>query len=266
MAWSTLKYIIRLTLGIILYSYSKGLKKGIFIILLILGIGLQAGCCYHRLNPPMLPNAWYGKECNAKSLEDNPEQARLHILVMYRGTSCVHTTLRVYCRTNGPVFWDPAGGYAAKHRYAGQARRHMRFDAPVKEGPVRENDVLVEKVPGLNQYLDWRKRIDTDAVEIFEFNISDEQAEEIWTILRYGTKRSHPKGRFSTNAIGGLCGFSVAKFLHRFAEDIVNVDTVWHPHNLAKQLYEENPDRVIIYRDGQLSFYLPSENHVQLLP
>lgn len=76
-------------------------------------------------------------------------------------------------------------------------------DAPVNEGPVRENDVLVEKAPSLNQYLDWRKRIDTHAVEIFEINISDEQAEEIWTIIRYGTKRSHPKGRFSTNAMGG---------------------------------------------------------------
>jgi len=121
---------------------------------------------------------------------------------------------------------------------------------------------LSKKVPGLNQYLDWRKRIDTHAVEIFEFNIPDEQAEEIWNILRYGTKRSHPKGRFSTNAMGGG-GFSVAKFLHRFAEDIVKVDTVWHPHNLAKQLYDENPDRVIIYRDGHLSFYIPSENHVE---
>ena len=66
---------------------------------------------------------------------------------------------------------------------------------------------LSKKVPGLNQYLDWRKRIDTHAVEIFEFNISDEQAEEIWTILRYGTKRSQPKGRFSTNAMGGGVDF-----------------------------------------------------------
>ncbi len=157
----------------------------------------------------------------------------------------------------------PAGGFASRHRYAGQARRYRRYDAPVNEGPVRENDVLVEKAPSLNQYLDWRKRIDTHAVEIFEFNISDEQAEEIWTIIRYGTKRSHPKGRFSTNAMGGLCGLSVAKYLHRFAEDIVKVETVWHPHRLAKQLYKENPDRVIVYRDKQLSYYIPSENHVE---
>ncbi len=238
------------------------LKKNIIFVLLILGISLQTGCCYHRSNPPMLPKAWYGKECNVKSLEDNPEQAKLHVMVMYRGTSCVHTTLRVYCRAKGPLFWDPAGSFASHHLYAGQARRHRRYEAPVKEESVRENDVIVEKVPSLNQYLDWRKRIDTHAVEIFEFNTSEEKAEEIWTILRYGTKRSHPRGRFSTNAMGGLCGLSVAKFLHRFAEDIVKVDTVWHPHNLAKQLYNENPNRVVIYRDGHLFFYIPSENHV----
>jgi hypothetical protein len=239
------------------------LKKNIILVLFIFGVSLQAGCCYHSSNPPMLPKAWYGLECNEKSLEDNPEQSKLHVMVMYRGTSCVHTTLRVYCRSKGPLFWDPAGSFASRHRYAGQARRYMRYDAPVNEGPVRENDVLVEKGPSLNQYLDWRKRIDTDAVEIFEFNISDEQAEEIWTVIRYGTKRSHPKGRFSTNAMGGLCGLSVAKYLHRFAEDIVKVDTVWHPHSLAEQLYKEKPDRVIVYRDKQLSYYIPSENHVE---
>ncbi|MBC8555800.1 MAG: hypothetical protein H8D23_39815, partial [Candidatus Brocadiales bacterium] len=67
-------------------------------------------------------------------------------------------------------------------------------------------------------------------------------------------------GQFSTKAIGLTCGLSVARFLHRFAEDVVEVDTVFFPHNLAKQLYKKNPDRVIICRDEQLSYYIPSEN------
>jgi hypothetical protein len=211
----------------------------------------------------MLPSTWNGNECNEKSLEDNPEQAKLHVMVMYRGGSCTHTTLRVYCQTKGPLFWDPAGGFAAHHHYAGPARRYRRFAAPSTVDSVRRNDVLIEKVPTINQYLAWRKLIHTHGVEIFEFNIPDDEAEELWTILRYGTKRSHPKGAFGTNAIGGTCGFSVARFLHRFAEDIVEVDTVFLPHNLAKQLYKENPDRVIIYRDEHLSYYIPSETHVK---
>ena len=179
------------------------LKRNISIVLFTLGASFLTGCCFHGSYPPMLPSTWNGNEYDAKSLEDDSGQSKLHVMVMYHKTSCKHTALRLYCRTNGFLFWDSAGGFSSRHRYAGQARRYRRYDAPVNEGPVRENDVLVEKAPSLNQYLDWRKRIDTHAVEIFEFNISDEQAEEIWTIIRYGTKRSHPKGRFSTNAMGG---------------------------------------------------------------
>jgi hypothetical protein len=54
---------------------------------------------------------------------------------------------------------------------------------------------------------------------------------------------------------------SIAKFLHRFAEDVVEVNTVFFPHNLAKQLYKQNPDRIIIYRDEQLYCYIPPGNN-----
>ncbi len=240
------------------------LKKNISIVLFILGVSLYTGCCFHRSYPPMLPGTWNDHECNAKSLEDNPEQAKLHVMVMYHGTSCTHTALRLYCRTKGPIFWDPAGSFAKHVRYVGPAaRRNRSFAAPPYMDSVRRNDVISEEVPSINQYLAWRKLINTHAVEIFEFNIPDDEAEELWTILRYGTERSHPKGSFGTHAIGFTCGLSVARFLHRFAEDIVEVDTVFLPHNLAKQLYKGNPDRVIIYRDEHLYYYIPSENHVE---
>ncbi|MFQ5712604.1 MAG: hypothetical protein ACE5GU_01060 [Candidatus Scalinduaceae bacterium] len=210
----------------------------------------------------MLPSTWNAHECNAKSLEDNPEQSKLHVMVMYHRTSCKHTALRLYCRTKGPLFWDPAGAFAKHVRYVGPAARHNRdFATTPYMDSERRDDVISEKVPTINQYLTWRKLINTHAVEIFEFNIPDDEAEELWTILRYGTKRSHPKGSFGTHAIGFTCGLSVARFLHRFAEDIVEVDTVFFPHNLAKQLYKGNPDRVIIYRDEHLYYYIPSENH-----
>jgi hypothetical protein len=240
------------------------LKNNISIASFILGVGLLSGCCFHGSYPPMLPSTWNGKECNAKSLEDNSGQSKLHVMVMYHKTSCKHTALRLYCRTKGPLFWDLAGAFATQVRYLGPAARHNRdFATKRYMDSERRDDVINEKVPSLNQYLDWRKTINTHAVEIFEFNITDSEAEELYAVLRYGTKRSHPKGRFSTNAMGGLCGLSVAKYLHRFAEDIVKVDVVWHPHSLAKQLYKEDPDRVIIYRDKQLSYYIPSENYVE---
>ena len=237
--------------------------KKFLIALILLGTGINAGCCFHRSYPPMLPESWNANECNPKSLDDNPEQARLHVMVMYHKASCKHTALRLYCPSKGPLFWDPAGAFATQIRYLGPAARHNRdFATKRYMDAERRDDVMSDKVPSLQQYLDWRKTINTHAVEIFEFNITDSEAEELYTILRYGTKRSHPKGRFSTKAIGLTCGLSVARFLHRFAEDVVEVDTVFFPHNLAKQLYEKNPDRVIIYRDEQLSYYIPSENHI----
>ena len=235
--------------------------KKIFIVLLLLGIGINAGCCFHRSYPPMLPVNWNANECNPKSLDDNPDQAKLHVMVMYHKTSCKHTALRLYCPSNGPLFWDPAGAFATQIRYLGPAARHHReFATKRYMDAKRTDDVMSEKVPTLNQYMDWRKAINTHAVEIFEFNITDSEAEELYAVLRYGTKRSHPKGQFSTKAIGLTCGLSVARFLHRFAEDTVEVDTVFFPHNLAKQLYKKKPDRVIIYRDDHLSYYIPSEN------
>ncbi|MFQ5687389.1 MAG: hypothetical protein ACE5GV_12100 [Candidatus Scalindua sp.] len=240
------------------------LKKNISIVLFILGVSIHAGCCCHRSYPPMLPLDWSARECNKKSLEDDPEQARLHVLIMYHGMSCTHTALRLYCRTKGPLFWDPAGSFAKRERYLGPAaRQNKSFAAPPYMDSVRLDDVITEEVPSINQYMAWRKLINTHTVEIFEFNISDAEAEELWTILRYGTKRSHTKGAFGTHSIGLTCGLSVARFLHRFAEDIVKVDTVFFPHNLAKQLYQENPDRVIVYMDDQLYYYIPPENHIE---
>ncbi len=235
--------------------------KKILTVLFLLGVGTNAGCCFHRSYPPMLPGSWNANECDAKSLDDKPEQAKLHVMVMYHKNSCKHTALRLYSPSKGSLFWDPAGAFATQIRYLGPAARHHReFATKRYMDAKRRDDVMSEKVPSLNQYLDWRKAINTHAVEIFEFNITDGEAEELYAILHDGTKRSHPKGRFSTKAIGLTCGLSVARFLHRFAEDIVEVDTVFFPHNLAKQLYEKNPDRVIIYRDEQLSYYIPSEN------
>lgn len=240
------------------------LKRTIFSVSLVLGVSLLVGCCCHRSYPPMLPVGWNVNECDEKSLEDNPKQARLHVLVMYHGMSCTHTALRLYSRTKGPLFWDPAGSFAKRKRYVGPAARHNKdFAAPPYMESVRLDDVITEEVPGINRYLTWRKLINTHTVEIFEFNISDAEADELWTVLRYGTKRSHPKGAFGTHSIGFTCGLVVAKFLHRFAEDIVEVDTVFFPHNLAKQLYKGNPDRVVVYLEDRLYYYIPSDCHAE---
>ncbi len=239
-------------------------KKNVLLVLIIIAVDLQSGCCFHRTYPPMLPGSWSACEGDEECLEDKPWQAKLQIIVMYHGTSCTHTALRLYSRTKGSLFWDPAGSFAIPKRYVGpDARRNIDFAAPPYMSRVRINDVIVEEAPSINQYMTWRKLINTHTVEVFEFNVSDSEAEELWTILRYGTKRSHPKGAFHTHTIGLTCGLAVARFLDTFAENIVDVDTVFFPHNLAKQLYRERPDRVIVYRESQLYFYVPPDKQIE---
>ena len=232
-------------------------KKNVFIILLISIASFHMGCCVHS-SCPMLPDTWNENECNSRSLEDDFQQATLHVMVMYNGP-CTHVALRLYCKKEGAIFWDPAGGFANDKVYVNPENQEFNFDGSGNPDSIRLNDVIIKSVPSINQYLVWRKFIDTHAAEIFEFIIPQDEAEELWTILRNGTKRSHPKGAFHTKAVGGTCGLSIAKFLHRFADDIVEVKTVFYPHNLAKQLYKQNPERVIIYRDEKLYYYIPPE-------
>ncbi len=240
-------------------NFIRMLKKKLLIILFALGIAVNSGCCFHHSSVPKLPKTWHGNECDTKSLEDDPEQAKLHVFIMYSGMICSHVALRVYGQSKGSIFWDPAGGFG-RHDDVDPTLQNSDSDIPAELGSVREKDVIVEGAPSINQYLAWRKQIQTSGVEIFEFNLSDDDAGKFWNIIRYGTNYSHPKGAFQTNAVGGTCGLVVAKFLHRFAEGIVDVNTVLYPHNLSKQLYKENPDRVIVYRNDHLSYYIPSEN------
>lgn len=242
------------------------IKNNIFIILFTFVAVIHTGCCFHR-SCPMLPKTWNANECNAKSLEDNDKQAKLQVMVMYNKGPCSHVALRLYSKRRGPIFWDPAGGFANEQDNFDNEQgnennedHELSINNSGNADSIRQDDIIIKSVPSINEYLAWRKFINTHAAEIFEFNISEDYAENLWTILRNGTKRSHPKGKFHTDAIGGTCGLSIAKFLHRFADDIIKVKSVLYPHNLAKQLYNQNPDRVIIYRDDQLYYYVPSEN------
>jgi len=143
--------------------------KKVIIALSLLGIGINAGCCFHRSYPPMLPVSWNANKCNPNSLDDKPGQAKLHdVMVMYHKASCKHTALRLYCPSKGPLFWDPAGSFATQIRYLGPAARHHKeFATKRYMDSKRKDDVMSEKVPTLNQYIDWRKAINTHAVEVF---------------------------------------------------------------------------------------------------
>jgi hypothetical protein len=188
---------------------------------------------------PYLPTVWDPKEISPLVLEDSDE-ARMEIFIIYSSHMCSHTTLRIYSPSVGTVFWDPAGDYGTPE-YPVVARR--------------VNDLVVDPVPTVLDYVAFRKYAPTSRMEIFEFALSDEDAVRLIRILRSGF---YPDGsRFMTRTQPFNCSSSISKFLEHYAKSIMDVKKEFFPHNLAKRLYAQPPDRVIIYDKNGISQYFP---------
>ncbi len=207
-------------------------------IILLLGLVFVSSCLHAPL--PYAPLNLMSTQIEPQALEDDAEQARLNVLVIYGTSACAHTALRLHSPGRGALFWDPAGSYGTK----GSAKAR------------RQKDLVFDDTPTLSDYLFFRREIPTSAVEIFEWLIPTKKADELHDILLLGADRSNGKGKFSSRGYGLFCGSKVSDFLHRFAEDIITVQNAFFPHNLAKQLYAQSPDRVIIIKGKDLKTYL----------
>jgi hypothetical protein len=77
-----------------------------------------------------------------------------------------------------------------------------------------------------------------------------------------GTDKSHPRGKFTTESNGLFCSLAVSGFLNRFATPIMNVPQKYFlPHKLARVLYTQSPDRVLVFRRNKLPMvYVPPPN------
>ena len=71
----------------------------------------------------------------------------------------------------------------------------------------------------------------------------------MYDVLRHGTDDSHPAGIFRSETMGLFCSEAISDFLGRFAGDILTVsNTYFWPNELARTLYTQAPDRVIVFR------------------
>jgi hypothetical protein len=184
--------------------------------------------CMHR-PAPNLPVHWQGKPIPMESLEDKPTD-KLYVFVMYDKSMCAHTVLRISSPDHGTVFWDPAGGFGKPEYPVVAERRH---------------DLVVDPIPTIPQYLDFRQYLPTSKVEIFEFDISESQAERLIGLLRpeIGEKRAP----YKTATDPMYCSTAISKFLSLHAKDILSVEKSFFPHAFSAQLYAANPTRIILY-------------------
>ena len=231
--------------------------------MMLLALWLMGGCAHGPL--PYLPTSWSDTSIPKEALIDKRDESKLQVIIMYNGIACSHTAVRLVTADRPVLFWDPGGGYGTynynPHRAwvpgTGNENPHhsalYRMDRmereKLKNNIKRYNDIIQEDAPDLLTYLDFRVLLDDRGVEIFEWQLTLQQAHEFYDVLMNGTNHSHPAGKFNSSTAGMFCSVAASDFLKRFAGDVVKVPKKYFfPHNLSQILYAQSPDRVIIYR------------------
>ena len=210
-----------------------------FILTLLLFICLLMGCVHAPA--PYRPSSWFSSPFDLKSIADNPAQPLLQVVIVYGPAWCHHSALRLVCPDRPVLFWDPGGAYGTSDVL-----------------DVRSKDLIRINPPDIEKYLQFAWNYSSVEVEVFEWDLMLEHAHELYDILIKGTDKNHPLGRFSTMTMGGFCSVSLSDFLHRFATKTMTVPkSFFLPHNLAKVLYTQSPNRVLAFRRGKQMMYVP---------
>jgi hypothetical protein len=180
-----------------------------------------------------------------KSVADNPNHPLLQVIIVYGPWWCHHSALRLVCPDRPVLFWDPGGSYGIFH-----------------QEDIRSKDLIRIDPPDLEAYLQFTWEFSSVEVEVFEWDLTTEQAGELYDVLLNGTDKNHPAGKFSTTTMGGFCCVALSDFLHRFAKKTMNVPkSFFFPHDLARVLYTQSPRRVLAFRRGKQVVYVPPLNH-----
>lgn len=148
--------------------------------------------------------------------------------------------MRLTSAGDGVLFWDPAGRYAETGRGS--------YEAHVK----RVNDLIVENGPTLESY--WESSVNASdiAMEVFEWDLRDEQTQRIRQGLLRGAGIEPGRNDFQTKTMKPFCSLAVSRFLSSFEADPVSLESRYLlPHSLAEALYRQHPNRVFVFRRGQ---------------
>jgi hypothetical protein len=148
--------------------------------------------------------------------------------------------MRLATAGDGALFWDPAGRYGEND--------DGRYDPRVK----RVNDLIVDNEPTIETY--WMSSVNASdtAMEVFEWDLGDEQTQRIRHALLQGAGLEATRKNFRTKTSKPFCSLAVGEFLSTFGDDPVSLEgTYLLPHSLAEALYRAHPDRVFVFRRGQ---------------
>ena len=210
-----------------------------FILSLLLLPGLLVGCVHAPA--PYRPSNWVNNRIDLKSVTDPPNQPLLQVIIVYGPWWDHHSALRLVCPGRPVLFWDPGGSYGT-----------------TLPEDVRSKDLIRINPPDLEMYLRHVWNFSSVEVEVFEWDLKPENANELYDVLVNGTDKKHPAGRFTTMTMGGFCCVSLSGFLHRFATKTMTVPrSFFFPYNLARVLYAQSPKRVLAFRRGKQVMFVP---------
>ncbi len=211
-----------------------------FISICLLCLSLITGCFHGPA--PYRPKSWIATPIDQASGSPRQNEPLLQIIIVYGPAWCHHTALRLECPDRPVLFWDPGGSYGVS-------------DAT----DVRSKDLIRVNPPDLKTYLQFAWKHSSKEVEVFEWDLKLRHALEMYDVLLYGTGKDHPAGKFTTLTLGLFCSVALSDFLHRFAKETLDVPrTFFFPHDLARVLYTQSPNRVLVFRRGNVQkVYFP---------
>ena len=177
---------------------------------------------------PHVPRGWTQHD-PADHFTDADAPSRFQVLVAYGGNMPSHTMLRVVA-AGGAVLWDPGGGFALA-------------DANYR----RQADLIRDPGPPLRDILAHRWRSLDVAVEVFEWDVTVDEARALRSDL-VGNGADEP---FRTDRRAGVCSLAISEFImrHGLARTRLSSTYGW-PQDLARALYARRPDRVRLFRYG----------------
>ena len=191
--------------------------------------------CFHRPSPHM-PDDWPHQMADAELLTADPEAPRLQVIIAYYNLWPNHVALRLVASERPVIFWDPGGGYGRK--------------SPHRE---RIGDLIIDGAPDIPTYLPFRWAHNDVLIEIFEWRLSDAEAWRMHHILLAGAEIvADPQIDFSTDAPAFFCASAISEFLQRYGAPTLHIaETTILPARLSRALYQQNPDRVLIFKRDQ---------------
>jgi hypothetical protein len=101
-----------------------------------------------------------------KSIVDNPNRPLLQVIIVYGPAWCHHSALRLVCPDRPVLFWDPGGAYGISDSL-----------------DVRSKDLIRINPPDIEKYLQFAWNYSSVEVEVFEWDLKPEHANELYDVL-----------------------------------------------------------------------------------